>query len=98
PAGKIVYVVDTGPGGDKAAARPVEVTYSFGEQAVVTGLKPGERVVVEGRQNVRPGARVVERAATDEARPRRGPAGAAASGPAANGGLGPQGGRPSSAP
>ncbi|HEX7437967.1 MAG TPA: efflux RND transporter periplasmic adaptor subunit [Caldimonas sp.] len=58
PRGKIVYVVDAGNRGE---ARPVEVTYSSGEDAVVTGLRPGERVVVDGRQNMRPGAMVMER-------------------------------------
>ncbi|MEP7058240.1 MAG: efflux RND transporter periplasmic adaptor subunit [Caldimonas sp.] len=80
PRGKIVYVVDAG---NKAAARPVEVTYPFGEEAVVSGVAPGERVVVEGRQNLRPGAAVVERAPAEN-RPRRGaasaPAGATSAG------------------
>lgn len=73
PRGKIVYSVDAA---NKAAARPVEVTYPFGDEAVVTGLRPGERVVVDGRQNLRPDATVIERAPTDAARPRRGAAGA----------------------
>ena len=41
------------------------MVYPFGEDAVVTGVRPGERVVVDGRQNLRPGATVVERAPTD---------------------------------
>jgi RND family efflux transporter MFP subunit len=76
PRGKFVYVVDAA---NKANPRGVSVTYSFGEDAVVTGVRPGERVVVEGRQNLRPGATAVERAPTTDAgggRPRRG-AGAA---------------------
>ena len=36
---------------------------SAGNQAVVDGLAGGEHVVVEGRQNLRPGAAVVEPAA-----------------------------------
>jgi RND family efflux transporter MFP subunit len=76
PRGKIVYVVDAA---NKATPRPVEVTYPFGEEAVVTGVRPGERIVVEGRQNLRPGATVVERAPTEGARARRG-AGAASGG------------------
>jgi RND family efflux transporter MFP subunit len=55
--GDIVYVVQNG----QAAARPVQVAYSQGDDAVVTGVKPGERIVLEGRQNLRPGAAVVER-------------------------------------
>jgi RND family efflux transporter MFP subunit len=55
--GDIVYVVQNG----QAAARPVQVAYSQGDDAVVTGVKAGERIVLEGRQNLRPGASVVER-------------------------------------
>jgi len=56
--GKIVYVVETG---GKAAVRPVEIVQAAATDAVVTGVQPGERVVVEGRQNLRPGVAVVER-------------------------------------
>ena len=55
--GDIVYVVQNG----QAAARPVQVAYSQGDDAVVTGVKAGERIVLEGRQNLRPGAPVAER-------------------------------------
>ena len=60
PRGTIVYVVDAQ---NKATARPVEVTYAAGLDAVVNGVQPGEKVVVDGRQNLRSGAMVVERAA-----------------------------------
>ena len=76
PRGKIVYVVDTGA---KVMPRPVEVVYASGEDAAVTGVKPGERVVVEGRQNLRPGAAVVERQG-DAAKGQRGGAASGASG------------------
>jgi RND family efflux transporter MFP subunit len=55
--GDIVYVVQNG----QAAARPVQVAYSQGDDAVVSGVRAGERIVLEGRQNLRPGAAVVER-------------------------------------
>lgn len=61
PRGNIVYVVDEG---GKAAARPITVVQAAGTDAVVTGVKAGERVVVDGRQNLRPGAPVAERAAS----------------------------------
>ena len=57
--GKIVYIVEPG---NKAAVRPVEVVHAAGTDAVVTGLRPGDRVVVDGRQNLRPGASIIERA------------------------------------
>jgi RND family efflux transporter MFP subunit len=47
----------------KAAERRVEVVASGGNQAVVSGVEAGERVVVEGRQNLRPGSPVRERPA-----------------------------------
>jgi RND family efflux transporter MFP subunit len=58
--GRVVFVVEPG---NRAAARPVELVQGAGTEAVVTGVNPGERVVVEGRQNLRPGSSVVERSA-----------------------------------
>ncbi|MDQ6680053.1 MAG: efflux RND transporter periplasmic adaptor subunit [Pseudomonadota bacterium] len=82
PRGQIVYVVDSA---NKAAARAVEVTYPFGQEAVVSGVQAGERIVVDGRQNLRPGATVVERAPTESGGPpRRRAAGAAAASGAAS--------------
>jgi RND family efflux transporter MFP subunit len=77
PRGTLVYSVIDG----KAAQRPVQVLYAQGEDAAVSGLKPGERIVLDGRQNVRPGANVIER-------PREGGGGASGAG---------KGGRPGGA-
>jgi membrane fusion protein (multidrug efflux system) len=53
---KIVLVVEAG---DKVALRPVTLADRVGDAFVVTkGLKPGERVIVEGVQKVRPGMQV----------------------------------------
>jgi len=83
PRGKVIYVVDAE---NRARAQPVEVVHASGEDAAVTGVAPGARVVLEGRQNVRPGGVVIERAAaaSGPARGRRGAGGAsgAASGTA----------------
>jgi RND family efflux transporter MFP subunit len=61
----------------KAAVRPVEVLASAGTEAVVSGIEAGERVVVDGRQNLRPGATVVEaepgKGGTDQAAGRGAP-------------------------
>ena len=57
--GKNVFVV--GPG-NKALQKPVELVLPAGADAVVTGIEAGERVVVDGRQNLRAGSGVVERA------------------------------------
>jgi RND family efflux transporter MFP subunit len=56
-----VYVV----GADGTAqARPVQLRYPFGELAVVEGLQAGDKVVVDGKQNLRPGTLVREVAAS----------------------------------
>ena len=55
--GSLVYVIE----GGQASARPVETLYAQDGQAAVSGVKAGELVIVDGRQNVRPGSKVVER-------------------------------------
>jgi RND family efflux transporter MFP subunit len=80
PRGKIVYVVDMAL---KASARPVEIAYASGEEVAVTGVKPGDRIVLDGRQNLRPGSTVIERPAGDTGRGRRGGASAPADGSSA---------------
>jgi RND family efflux transporter MFP subunit len=55
PQGRFVFVV----GADsKAERRPVELLRVQDQLAMVSGVRDGERVVVEGGQEVRPGARV----------------------------------------
>lgn len=65
PESRFIYVV----GEDKKVA-PRIVTLDYVEEgfAVVTGIKPGERIVVEGAQNLRPGSTVAEadRSSPDE--------------------------------
>jgi RND family efflux transporter MFP subunit len=68
--GTIVYVLEDG----KARLQPIKVVYAEGGNAAVTGIQPGDVVVMDGKQNVRPGSPLVERAAK--------PAAAAASGAA----------------
>ena len=74
--GTVVFAA--GPG-NVAVVRPVKVLASAGTDAVVSGLRPGERVVLDGRQNVRPGVLLIERA---------GEGGRGASGPRGGGGGG----------
>lgn len=80
--GTLVFTVQDG----KAVPRPVEVLYAQGEDAAVSGLKPGERVVLDGRQNLRPGTPVVERAGDGGGRGGKGPGGAASAASGAAGG------------
>ena len=57
--GPIAYVIEDG----KAAMRQVEILGVAGDDAAVKGISAGERVVLDGRQNLRPGVPVVERSA-----------------------------------
>ena len=69
---RTLYIVDeTGV----AQLRPVQVRYGYGEFAVVDGVKPGERVVTDGKQNLRPGTPVREAGAAGAASRASGPAG-----------------------
>jgi RND family efflux transporter MFP subunit len=63
--GTIVYVVEDG----KAVLRPVQIVQTQGDEAAVTGVHPGDRVVLDGRQNLRAGTPVVERAREAAGRP-----------------------------
>ncbi|WP_418320206.1 efflux RND transporter periplasmic adaptor subunit [Piscinibacter sakaiensis] len=56
--GRTVFVVDAD---DKVQPRPVEIVHPVGQDAVVSGLQAGDRIVVDGRENVRAGSKVVER-------------------------------------
>lgn len=74
--GPIVYVVDKG----NAALRPVKVVAAQGEDSAVTGIAAGDKVVLEGRQNLRPDSPVVERT-PGPAAPARAAASAASAAP-----------------
>ena len=55
--GKMVYVIDKD---GKAVSKPIKVVYEYQGLTVITGIEPGDRVVVEGKQNLRPGSKVRE--------------------------------------
>ncbi|QWD69260.1 efflux RND transporter periplasmic adaptor subunit [Polynucleobacter sp. VK25] len=57
PKGLFVYVVDKD---NKAASKPVKVVYEYQGTSVITGIESGDKVVVEGKQNLRPGGKVRE--------------------------------------
>ena len=98
--GTTVYVVENG----KAVVRPVKVLQPQGAEVAVSGVEAGESVVLDGKQNLRPGSAVVERAKENKDGP-QGAASAAASsasapngsGPAASGGAD-AAGKPKAAP
>ena len=70
PRGRIVYTVDSD---GKAVVKPVKVVYEFQGTSVITGIEAGDKVVVEGKQNLRPGSTVRE-AKTKDAVPQNAPA------------------------
>jgi RND family efflux transporter MFP subunit len=82
--GPIVYTVRD----NQAQPRPVQVLVSQGDDAAVSGLKAGDRIVLDGRQNLRPGSAVVERA-REGGRAASGAAPGAASGAATSPGRAP---------
>lgn len=55
PRGTSVYVVDAE---QKAASKPVRRLHAFGQSAAVSGLEGNERVITEGKQNLRPGGKI----------------------------------------
>jgi RND family efflux transporter MFP subunit len=55
--GTLVYTVEDG----KAVSKPVQQVLAQGLDAAITGIQAGDVVVLDGKQNLRPGARVVER-------------------------------------
>jgi RND family efflux transporter MFP subunit len=64
--GSIVYMIDKE---NKAVIRPVQIVQSQGEEAAVTGLRGGEKIAIEGRQNLRPGSTAIERPRDGGGRP-----------------------------
>jgi len=93
--GPMVYVVADG----SAIARPVKVLHAHGGEAAVSGVKPGEDVVLDGRQNLRPNAAVVVRAPASAASGAGKANGPGMGGGGGGGGGGGQGaGKPASQP
>ena len=62
--GKIVYIVDQD---GKAVLKPVKVIYEYQGTSVITGIESGDKVIVEGKQNLRPGGKVREAKKADAA-------------------------------
>jgi RND family efflux transporter MFP subunit len=66
PAGRLVYVVDKD---DKVTAKPVKVSYEYLGTSVITGINAGDRIVVEGKQNLRTGSKVREAKSSKSEKP-----------------------------
>jgi RND family efflux transporter MFP subunit len=72
--GTVLYTMVDGA----AVSKPIKVEYSQGLDAAVTGINAGDVVVVDGKQNVRPGSRLVERAASADKDAKKSPTAPAA--------------------
>lgn len=53
--GKFVYVVDAE---NTAQQKPVKVLHTYGARMVVEGVRETDQVIVDGKQNLRPGSKV----------------------------------------
>ena len=63
PNGTFVYLA--GPDG-KAQQRPVDIALTVGDSVIIgKGLQPGEKVVVEGQSQLRPGSMLQDRGSGD---------------------------------
>jgi multidrug efflux pump subunit AcrA (membrane-fusion protein) len=57
PRGKFVFTLDKD---GKASMVPIKVIYEYQGSSVITGIQAGDKVVVEGKQNLRPGGKTRE--------------------------------------
>ena len=64
--GRFVYLVGQD---DKVSLKPIKVTYEYQGNAAITGVEVGERIVLEGKQNLRPGVKIRESKVTPSAKP-----------------------------
>jgi membrane fusion protein, multidrug efflux system len=64
--GRFVYLVGQD---DKVSLKPIKVTYEYQGNAAITGVEVGERIVIEGKQNLRPGVKIREAKVTPPAKP-----------------------------
>ncbi len=52
-----MYVVQAG---DTVNLKPIKVIYQYQGQTVVSGINENDKIVVEGKQNLRPGGNIKE--------------------------------------
>jgi RND family efflux transporter MFP subunit len=69
--GRFVYVVGEE---NKVSLKPIKINYEYQGSAAITGIEAGDRVVVEGKQNLRPGGKIRESKAAAGAKPAEKPA------------------------
>jgi RND family efflux transporter MFP subunit len=70
PRGKFVFTLDKD---GKASMVPVKVIYEYRGSSVITGIDSGAKVVVEGKQNLRPGSKTRETKSSEKVEQKKGP-------------------------
>ncbi len=65
PKGDFLYVVDKE---NKVALKPIKVVYQYQGQSAVTGVNAEDKIVVEGKQNLRPNGVIRETKSAEKAK------------------------------
>ena len=65
PKGDFLYVVDKD---NKVALKPIKVVYQYQGQSAVTGVNAEDKIVVEGKQNLRPNGVIREAKSAEKAK------------------------------
>jgi RND family efflux transporter MFP subunit len=65
PKGDFLYVVDAS---NKVALKPIKVVYQYQGQSAVTGVNADDKIVVEGKQNLRPNGQIRETKSAEKAK------------------------------
>jgi RND family efflux transporter MFP subunit len=65
PKGDFLYVVDKD---NKVALKPIKVVYQYQGQSAVTGVNAEDKIVVEGKQNLRPNGQIRENKSAEKAK------------------------------
>jgi hypothetical protein len=55
--GDFLYVVKSD---NTVDLKPIKILYQYQEKTVVTGINENDKIVVEGKQNLRPGSNIKE--------------------------------------
>jgi RND family efflux transporter MFP subunit len=66
PKGDFLYVVEKD---NKVILKPIKIVYQYQGQSAVTGVAAEDKIVVEGKQNLRPNGQIRETKSAEKAKP-----------------------------
>ena len=66
PKGDFLYVVEKD---NKVTLKPIKIVYQYQGQSAVTGVAAEDKIVVEGKQNLRPNGQIRETKSAEKAKP-----------------------------